>query len=212
MAFHRQQSRDRAHRDLHAVGSAFGHRPRHGDQLVESHRQIGAIGPLHREVIDQRRIVLDDFRVTRHQEIDHDVDRFSTISRGNLANQLEAPKPLALGVSMALKRADQGCVLAVAERFRVQADVHVERADMRHVLVGQQQPRNRAADDGELALETAEYLTDLNQHGFDCRGRPVVVFGGRLWFLVCHLGHESLSWRKCSAASVPRSPAMDRSR
>jgi hypothetical protein len=66
---------------------------------------------------------------------------FPTISRGNLANQLEAPKSLALGIAMALKRADQGCVLAVAERFGVQADVHVERAHMRHVLVGQQQPR-----------------------------------------------------------------------
>ncbi len=79
---------------------------------------------------------------------------------------------------MALKRADQGRVLAVAERFRVQTDVHVERADMRHVLVGQQQPRNRAADDGELALEATEDLADLDQHGFDCRSRPVVVFGG----------------------------------
>jgi hypothetical protein len=125
---------------------------------------------------------------------------------------LEAPKSLALGIAMALKRADQGCVLAVAERFGVQADIHVERADMRHVLVGQQQPGNRATDDGELALEAAKDLADLDQHRFHCGSRPVVVLGGRLWFLWCHLGHESLSWRKCSAASAPRSPAMDRSR
>jgi hypothetical protein len=77
-----------------------------------------------------------------------------------------------------LKRADQGCILAVAERFGVQAGIHVERADMRHVLVGPKQPGNHAIDDGELALEAARNLADLDQHRFHCGGRPVVVLGG----------------------------------
>jgi hypothetical protein len=92
---------------------------------------------LYGKVADQGRGVLDDLRVARHQEIDHDVDRLPVISRGNLANQLEAPKPVALGVSVALKRTDQGCVLTVAERFCIQTNVHIERADVGHVLVGQ---------------------------------------------------------------------------
>lgn len=49
---------------------------------------------------------------------------------------------LALGVSMALKRADQGCVLTIAERFDIQSDVHVERTHMKHVLGSEQQPGN----------------------------------------------------------------------
>ena len=91
--------------------------------------------------------------------------------------------------------------------------IHVERADVRHILVGQQQPGDRAADDGELALEAAKDLADLDQHGLHGRGCAVVVLGSRLWFLGwCHWGHVSLSRRKWSAASAPRSPAMDRSR
>ena len=75
----------------------------------------------------------------------------------------------------------------------------------------QQQPRNRAADDGEPALEAARIWpisisTDLtaavvrsSYSAADC-GSWGVIWAMRAF------------WRKCSAASAPRSPAMDRFR
>ena len=123
-------------------------------------------------------MVFYDICVARHQKIDHYVNRFPAILHTNLANQLEAPQSLTLGVAVALESADQGGVLALAKRFGIQSHIHIEGADMRHVFVGQQQPGNRPADDGELAFEAAKNLADFNQHRLHRCAGAVVVVGG----------------------------------
>jgi hypothetical protein len=51
----------------------------------------------------------------------------------------------------------------------VQHDVDIERTHMRHVVSGKQQPRHRTADDSELAIETAEKLTDSSKADLTAR-------------------------------------------
>lgn len=103
-------------------------------------------------------------------------------------------------------------VFAIAEGVGVEAEIDIEGPDMRHVRVVQQQPGDGAANDGELAPIAAENLPYLEKGGFDCRGRAVVVVVGRLRVLGFHVDHLSLSRRRWSAASWPRSPETVKSR
>ncbi len=131
---------------------------------------------------------------------------------GNPAHELKAAQFLPLFIAMTTQRVDERGVLAVAQCFGIQADIDVERADVRHLLVAEQQPGNGPTHDGELALEGTKNLAHLDQHGLNGRGCAVVVVCGGLRFACGHFGHWSFSLRKCSAASRPRSPASARSR
>ena len=84
----------------------------------------------------------------------------------------------------------------VAQRFRVQPEVHVERADVWHILIAEQQPGYRTADDGEFSFEASQDLADLDQYGLHGGCRTVVVVGGRLGFEWCHFDHVSFSRRR----------------
>jgi hypothetical protein len=73
-----------------------GHRPRDRNQLIELQRQLGAAGSYHCKVVNQRWPVLDDHRILRRQEVDDDVDRWSTIDGLDPSHKLEAPELLPL--------------------------------------------------------------------------------------------------------------------
>lgn len=89
-----------------------------------------------------------------------------------------------------------------------EVDDHIDVA-VGHVGFAQQQPGNSAADDRKLALEAAEDLADLDQHGLDCRRRPVTVIASGLG--LCH-SHGKHFEARCSAASRSRSLPSQRSR
>ena len=57
----------------------------------------------------------------------------------------------------------------------MQREIDIGGADVRHFRLAQQEPRYGATDDGELALEAAEDLADLDQDALDCGGGPVIV-------------------------------------
>ena len=152
-------------------------------------RQVGAVGTLDRKLADEWRRVLHNLGVPRHEEVDDDVDVGAVILGGHRANELEGPQAVPLMVAMFLKGIDKSDVLAVAQRGRVKVEVDISRADMRHVSVAQQQPGNGAADNRKLALEAAEYLTDLDEHGSDRCCRPIVVVNRGLRFSHSHGKH-----------------------
>jgi len=87
-------------------------------------------------------------------------------------------------------------VFAIAQCLGIQPYIHIDRADMWHVLVFQQEPRDRAADNGELALEAAQDLPYFNKHCLDGRCGAVVVLGGGLRLARGQFGHWSLSCRR----------------
>ena len=91
----------------------------------------------------------------------------------------------------------------------MQREIDIGGADVRHFRLAQQEPRHGATDDGELALEAAEDLADLDQDALDCGGGPVVVVVRGPGFYGIH-GSASLA--KWSAASRSRSLPHHRSR
>ena len=102
--------------------------------------------------------------VTRHQEVDDDVDVGTAILGRNGAYQLEAAQTDSLIVALCHQGFDESSVLSVAQRGRVETQVHVHGSAVGHVGLAQQQPGNGTADDRKLALEATEDLTDLDQH------------------------------------------------
>ena len=46
----------------------------------------------------------------------------------------------------------------------VQAEIHIQRPNVRHVLIAKQQPWHGTTYDGETPLEAAEDLPDFNEH------------------------------------------------
>ncbi len=57
----------------------------------------------------------------------------------------------------------------------MEGEIDIGGADMRHFRLAQQEPRYGTADHGELTLEAAEDLTDLDEDALDRGGGPVVV-------------------------------------
>jgi len=78
-----------------------------------------------------------------------------------LTDELKPAKILALTVVMLHQRFDQACVLAIAQGFSIEPQVHVESADMGHLFVVQKQPRDSATDDRKLALKATQNLADF---------------------------------------------------
>ncbi|MGC8025689.1 hypothetical protein ACP3WI_25275, partial [Salmonella enterica] len=70
----------------------------------------------------------------------------------NLPQQLEAAQVPALLISVFLQGFYQRCVFTVTQRFGIKTEVNVHRTHVRHIVISQQQPRNRTADDGEFAF------------------------------------------------------------
>jgi hypothetical protein len=103
--------------------------------LVEAQRKVGAACSLYGEVAHQRRNVLNDLGMARHQEIDDHVDRRATVRCRHLTHELEAPKLRALVIAMFHQRIDERRVFTVPERLRVEPKIDIDRANMRHVLV-----------------------------------------------------------------------------
>jgi hypothetical protein len=114
----------------------------------------------------------------------------------HLTHQLKSPEFPPLLVAVAHQGLDKRRIFAVAQGFRVEAEIDIDRADMGHVLIPQQQPRHRAADHGELALKAAEDLTDLHENRLHRGGCPVVVVGGRLRLGGNYRRHVSFSCRR----------------
>lgn len=56
---------------------------------------------------------------------------------------------------MTPEHVDESGILTVPERFGVEGEIDIGRADVRHLGFFEQQPRHRAADNGELPLEAA---------------------------------------------------------
>ena len=125
------------------------------------------------------------------------------------AHELEAPQIFPLKVAVFLESFDEPGVFAVVQGGRVEAEVHVCGADVRHLGFAQQQPGNRAADDRKLAFEAAEDLADLDEYGLDRRCRPVIVVAGGLGLPHNHGKHFAAKW---PAASRSRSLPLHRSR
>ena len=152
---------------MNAVAPAVGHIAVDGDELIEPQGKIGAVGALHGEVGPERRRVPCDRGVARHQEIDDDIDVGSAVARRHGAHKLKAGQMLPLVVALLQERLDKLRVLAIAQGFRIQTQIHVQGSDMWHIGFAQQQPGNGATDHGELALVASEDLTDLDQHRSD---------------------------------------------
>src|ERR1700693_5922336 len=106
----------------------------------------------------------------------------------------------------------QSRVFSIPESLCVQAEVNIESADMRHLLIVQKEPRHSPSDDCIFSLKAPENLTDFNEcRPYGC-SRAIVIVIRRLgvgWNYFCHV---SLMRRRCSAASSPRSPPLERSR
>jgi hypothetical protein len=102
-----------------------------------------------------------DFRLTRHEKIDDDVDRVAVVNR-KLTVQLKAPQTFPLFIAVIYQEGDQAGVLSVSKCFCVQPEINVEGANMRHVLIVQQQPGNGAADDGELPFEATPSIWPIS--------------------------------------------------
>lgn len=92
------------------------------------------MGTLYREVAGQRRDVLHDLGIPRHQEIDDDVDRRAVVHGRHLPHQLKAPERPALFVAMLSQCIDQRRILAVAQCLGIQSEIDVHGADMRHIV------------------------------------------------------------------------------
>ena len=90
---------------------------------MEAQRKVGAACPLYGEVVDQRRNVLHDLGMARHQEIDNHVSRPATVRCRRLTHELEAPKLGALVIAMFHQRVDERCVFTVPERLRVEPKI-----------------------------------------------------------------------------------------
>ncbi len=84
----------------------------------------------------------------------------------------------ALSIALLPERFDQGRVFAVAQRFRAQ--INVERADMRHSVIVEEQPRDGAANDNEFAAIASQNLADLDEHRLYRLGCAVRIVGRRL--------------------------------
>ena len=145
----------------------------------------------------------------RPEEIDDDVDIGTAVAGGHGAFQLKASQRLALTVALPQERVDELRILAIAERVRIQGEIHVQGTDMRHVRLVEQQPGNGAADHRELSPVAPQDLPDLHQNRFDSYRGAVVVVGGaaRVYF-----SHGKNSPARCSAASRSRSLPVQRSR
>ena len=207
--FHGEQGRYRCDRDLDAVGAAVGHLAVNGDEPVVAQGEVCAVGALYGEVVDQRWVVPGDCGFARHEEIDDHVDARSVVARGHGTHELEALQVVALGVAVGQEQFDKLSVFAVAEGIGVEREIDVSRADMAHVGVTEQQPRDGPTDHGELAPKSAQELSDFEQHGPDGTGRAVVVVAGVLGF---YASHEMCRLARCSAASRSRSLPHQRSR
>lgn len=108
----------------------------------------------------------------------------------DLPDKLKAPKLLALGIAVTQQSIGQGDVFPIAQGLGIQAEVHVEGANVRHVfVVPQQQPRNGASHNGELPFEAPEDLADFDQHCFYGRGSAIVVVTGEQHFAVGYFIH-----------------------
>ena len=189
--------------------AAVRHAAVDGDHLVEIQRQLGSVGALDGEVADQGRIVFRDHGVPGHQEVDDDVDRRPAVARPNRAGELESAQVGPLPIALTLEQLDKPRVLAVAEGFGMQRQIDIGGADVRHFGLAQEQPGDGAADDGELALEAAEDLADLDEDALDRRcGAVIVVIGGPGFYSI----HGSASLARRSAASRSRSLPHHRSR
>jgi hypothetical protein len=182
------------------------------NHLVEAEREVGSVCTLHREVVDEDGFVLLNLGVARHQKINNNVDRRTAVFCIYLAHELKLFQLLALAVSVAHEGFDKSLVFAIAERFSIQTNIDIKCANMVHVFVLQQQPWNGTSDHGELAFEAAEHLPHLDENGLHCCGGPLVIVRCGLRFLLLYLFHFNFSALRCSAASLPRSPAMERSR
>jgi hypothetical protein len=174
-------------------------------------RQIGSIGTLDGEIFDQRRLVLHNLGISRYEEVHNDINRVAPVRGRNLTDELKPAKVPSLTIIMLHQRFDQARILAIAQSFGIETQVHVESADVRHLFVVQKQPRDSAADDRKLALKAAENLADFQQDRFH-RSRRAVIVVIRGLGLRSQLCRPNLVRRKCSAASAPRSPLTERSR
>ena len=99
----------------------------------------------------------------------------AAVAGGHGADQLKAPQRLPLAVTLPQERLNELRILAIAQCLRIQGEIHVQGADMRHVRMVEQQPGNGAADDGELAPVAPQDLPDLHQNRSDGSGGAVVV-------------------------------------
>src|ERR1700693_4861165 len=120
--------------------------------------------------------------MARHQEINNDVDRGTIIRRGNLADKLEASKLFSLLIAMPSQSIDEHGIFTVAKCLGIKTKINVEGAYMRHIFIVQQQPRDGAANHGELSSEAPQDLPDLDQHALDGARCAIVVVGCRLRF------------------------------
>ena len=209
VALHGQQRGNGRDGDLNAVASTVGHVAVDGDELIEPQGEIRAVGALNREVGHERRSILRDRGVARHQEVDEDVDVGTAVAGGYGAHKLKGAPVLALAVTLPQEGVDKLRIFAVAQGLGIETEIHVQGSDMRHVRFVQQQPGDGATDHNELAPVAAEDLPDFDQHRPGGDRDAVVVIGGasRVYF-----SHGKNSPARCSAASRSRSLPVQRSR
>ena len=89
VALHGQKRGNGRDGNLNAASSAVGHVSVDGDELVEPQSEIGAVGALNREVGHERRSILRDPGVARHQEVDKDVNVGAAVAGGYGAHKLK---------------------------------------------------------------------------------------------------------------------------
>jgi len=95
---------------------------------MEVNGKVGAIGSLYPEVLDELGSVLLNIRVHGHEKI----DRISMADHHLWRNR---PLQLKLGcfsfvVPLSHQLMDQICILTILKRLCVEAEIHIQRADM----------------------------------------------------------------------------------
>ena len=116
------------------VLSTLGHVAVDGDNLMELDREFCAIRPLYGKAADKWHCVLFDLGLPWHQEVDDDIDIRPTVASGNGPYELKTAQVCSLTIALPLKRIDELCVLAIAQGFGIQAQIHIAGPDMAHVL------------------------------------------------------------------------------
>ena len=109
--------------------AAVRHAALDGNHLVELQRQLGSICALHGEVVDQGRLVFRDDGFPRHQEVDNDLDGRSAVVRSHRTGELKPAQVGALAIAMTPEHVDEAGVLTVPERFGVEGEIDIGRAE-----------------------------------------------------------------------------------
>ena len=105
-----------------------------GDNPMELDREFCAVRALYGKAADERYCVLFDLGLPWHQEVDDDINIRPTVASGNAPYELKTAQVCPLTIALPQKRVDELRVLAIAQGFGIQAQIHISGPDMAHIL------------------------------------------------------------------------------